>query len=211
MRKIVILANGAMPTGEEALRILRGTCSMTALVCCDGAYSKAKALGCEPDLVVGDGDSLSGEEKHILGRRLRIVSEQETNDLAKAFYASVDEYGLNSNDRVVILGASGLREDHLIGNVYRLIEFAVKIPLVEVVTDYGRFTVVSETRKYETVLGAAVSVFSPYYDAKVVSDGLEWPLKGIDLAMPWSGTLNRTTNTSFTLSSTKPVIVYEAF
>ena len=64
------------------------------VVCCDGAYVKAIALGRKPDLVVGDGDSLDDAQKAALGERFVHVAEQETNDLAKAFCVAVARFGV---------------------------------------------------------------------------------------------------------------------
>ena len=83
--KTVILANGAMPSHPVPLAIFAAA---ARVVCCDGAYAKALALGREPDLVVGDGDSLDDAQKTALGERFVLVAEQDTNDLAKAFPAS---------------------------------------------------------------------------------------------------------------------------
>lgn len=200
-----ILADGAPPTHPAARAAFDAA---SRLVCCDGAYRKARALGRLPDLVVGDGDSLSAADRAALGERFVSIAEQETNDLDKAFRTAVARFG---GAGIVILGAGGLREDHFLGNVFRLPGFARAAPDVAMVTDAGTFTVVTGARRYVCRPGEAVSVFAPDPAARATSEGLEWPLAGVSLAELWRGTLNRTTGTSFRLACDRPLLVYRPF
>lgn len=200
-----ILADGAPPTHPAARAAFDAA---SRLVCCDGAYRKARALGRLPDLVVGDGDSLSAADRATLGERFVSIAEQETNDLDKAFRTAVARFG---GAGIVILGAGGLREDHFLGNVFRLPGFARAAPDVAMVTDAGTFTVVTGARRYACRPGEAVSVFAPDPAARATSEGLEWPLDGASLAELWRGTLNRTTGTSFRLACDRPLLVYRPF
>ena len=200
-----ILADGAPPTHPAARAAFDAA---SRLVCCDGAYRKARALGRLPDLVVGDGDSLSAADRAALGERFVSIAEQETNDLDKAFRTAVARFG---GAGIVILGAGGLREDHFLGIVFRLPGFARAAPDVAMVTDAGTFTVVTGARRYACRPGEAVSVFAPDPAARATSEGLEWPLDGASLAELWRGTLNRTTGTSFRLACDRPLLVYRPF
>ncbi len=200
-----ILADGAPPTHPAARAAFDAA---SRLVCCDGAYRKARALGRLPDLVVGDGDSLSAADRAALGERFVLIAEQETNDLDKAFRTAVARFG---GAGIVILGAGGLREDHFLGNVFRLPGFARAALDVAMVTDAGTFTVVTGARRYACRPGEAVSVFAPDPAARATSEGLEWPLAGVSLAELWRGTLNRTTGTSFRLACDRPLLVYRPF
>ena len=78
----VILADGAFPAGKEALEYLN--CA-DEIICCDGAARSLVAYGLEPDKIIGDLDSLSAEFKKRFADRIEQVSEQESNDLSKAF------------------------------------------------------------------------------------------------------------------------------
>ncbi len=202
----VILVNGEPPTHPVARAAFDGA---TRLVCCDGAYQTARALGREPDLVVGDGDSLAAADKLALGDRWILIAEQDTNDLDKAFRTVVARFGVT--EEIVILGAAGLREDHFLGNLFRLPRFARRAPNVSLITNAGVFTVVQGERTYACQPNAAVSVFAPAPDTHATSTGLQWPLDGVALDELWKGTLNRATDSSFTLTTDKPLIVYQPF
>ena len=72
-----------------------------------------------PDAIVGDMDSLN---ESIAGRfhdRIFKDKDQDTNDLTKAV-AWCSERGYRD---LVILGATGKREDHTIGNISLLAEY----------------------------------------------------------------------------------------
>lgn len=203
---IAVLANGAVPCHQTPLKILADA---DMLVCCDGALSTARRLGREPDFVVGDGDSISPADRQALGDRFVHVAEQDTNDLAKAFRFTCRSTATQS--AIAILGATGLREDHALGNIFRLVDFTAEAPDTVIYTDSGTFEVLRGERTFACRPGDAVSVFAPIPDTAVTSQGLEWPLDGVSLASLWSGTLNRATGESFTLRTNRPILAYRPY
>ncbi|MBQ5911783.1 MAG: thiamine diphosphokinase, partial [Bacteroidaceae bacterium] len=56
----VILANGDYPCAPVPLQVLA---EAPFVVCCDGAANEHIARGFTPDVIIGDGDSLSEENK----------------------------------------------------------------------------------------------------------------------------------------------------
>ena len=113
--RAVVLSNGAFPTGGEALRLLR---EADLRICCDGAAHRLLAAGWQADVIIGDLDSLaSGSGGAFHGEIIR-VNDQDSNDLTKAV-RYCHEKGLK---KLTILGATGLREDHTLGNISLLAE-----------------------------------------------------------------------------------------
>jgi len=207
---IAILANGAAPRHKTPLRILT---EATVLICCDGAVSVAEAAGRKPDFAIGDGDSVAPADRLLLGERFVQVAEQDTNDLSKAFrFACSLHHAPPESLKIAVLGATGLREDHSIGNVFRLLEFTANVPHTAIFTDTGSFEAVRGERCFSCNSGEPVSVFAPVPGTAVSSLGLMWPLDGVSLADLWAGTLNRTTGRSFVLRTNgKPVLVYRPY
>ena len=178
------------------------------LVACDGAFAAARALGREPDYVVGDGDSLTPADRKVIGDRFVRVAEQDTNDLCKAFRYVRDLPRIDPVLSITLLGTTGRREDHALANIFHLLDFTEDVPDTKILTDFGTFIAVRDELTFPCRPGDAVSVFAPLPGTRVSSRGLAWPLDGADLAPLWRGTLNRTTGTAFTLRASRPVLLY---
>ena len=199
----VILANGSFPRRKCLLETLR---AVPRIVCCDGAASALLRAGLEPGLVVGDLDSLDPALKKRFGKRLVHESEQETNDLSKAFRACMAR-GWKS---IVILGAGGRREDHLLGNASLLPLFAAAGADVRMETDYGTFLPVLKSASFRRPVGTKVSIFSFHPEMPVTATGLKYPLDKLRLPFWWCGTLNETNAPEFSLAfdGRAPLLLY---
>ena len=192
----VILAAGDFPRrGGAAWRLLE---SATRVVACDGAANAyRRRFGTWPAVVVGDLDSCRLPPS--APAEVVKVDEQETNDLEKAM-ALCRARGWR---RPVVVGATGKREDHTIGNVFRALAGGV-----EIVTDTGRFVPVVGRAVLRVRKGAAVSIFAPDRATRMTSRGLAWPLDAVVFTTLSCATLNRATSAAVTLTSTKPVYAY---
>ena len=126
-------------------------------------------------------------------------ADQNTNDLEKAL-AYCAKRGWR---KPVIVGATGKREDHSLGNVFRALAYGC-----EIVTDCGRFIPICGKATFKVTKGAAVSVFSPDAKTRMTSKGLEWPLDDVRFRNLYCATLNRATSSRVTLTATKPVSVF---
>ena len=177
----VIVADGQFPRHPLPLRVLR---EAAFVCCCDGALETLLSHSLTPQAIVGDGDSLSTERKKQFADRLHIETEQEDNDLTKAT-RHCQELGLR---RIAYVGATGLREDHTIGNISLLDEYSRKMGLqVVMLTDYGYFLPVSGSCLLPTFKGQQVSVFN-LSSRRIVSQGLRWPT--YPFTSWWQGSLN---------------------
>ena len=80
---IAVLASGDFPIHRIPLQALQ---EASFIVCCDSAYRNLQASEFKDRdfVVVGDGDSLTDDEKQALGDRYIHIEEQDYNDLHKA-------------------------------------------------------------------------------------------------------------------------------
>ena len=195
MTDVVILCNGEFPRKAYPLYLLE---KADAVVCCDGAAVKfLRRFGTErmPEAVVGDMDSLPAKWREKLAPLVVHVEEQEDNDMTKAM-RYVLEHHPDVTD-IHILGATGLREDHTVGNLGLLMEYTRLFDLrdirVEMVSDHS--TAFALTGSCELHLGAGrrVSIFSPDNTLTIRSEGLAWPTDGVVFDNWWPATLNRAT------------------
>ena len=199
-----ILANGNFPIHPAPLAALR---EAERIVCCDGATVKLVATGLEPAAIVGDLDSLPENLRARFGAILHPEIGQNDNDLAKAFRFCIRQGWRN----LVILGATGLREDHTLGNLAWLADFA-RDAEVSLLTDTGSFTAVYAPTTFPSHPGQQVSIFT--FDPQTVlhAQGLRYPVDGLRLTRWWQATLNEALGESFDLSfEGGPVLVFQTY
>ncbi len=199
----VVVACGSFPQSAELLALMK---SAVAVIACDGATKNLHEHGIEPTAVVGDLDSLTDEMRLRYADRLHRVDEQETNDLSKAVrFAHTEGYR-----RLLILGATGLREDHTIGNISLLMDYAPMFHRVEMRSDYGRFIPLLRTTTLPCSPGQQISIFSMTPSGVITTEGLRWSISRRRLTAWWQGTLNEALGSEFTLtlSPSARVIVY---
>ena len=211
-KHIVILAAGDFPTHEISLKALR---EADFIVCCDSAYYQFSILNSQfsiPYVVIGDGDSLSDVDKAALGERWIHVAEQDYNDLHKAMQWATQRFSI-LNSQFSILGATGKREDHTLGNISYLVTLAEEYPGadIEMLTDYGRFVAMSGERSFASFPRQQVSIFTMTPDVPFSATGLRWPLDGFHARRWWQATLNEALGTEFTLTSSAPIILFQTY
>lgn len=197
----VILASGLFPTTERALRYLR---EADFLACCDGAANACVVAGFEPDVIVGDGDSIAPNVMECYADRVVRIAEQETNDLSKTFHHCLQ---LGRRDAFVILGATGKREDHALANLALLMDYAEEHADVMMVSDFGTFYPCCDTKRLSVNPGQEVSIWNfgaSYFSA----EGLMYPL--YDFTKLWQGTLNVATRPDIAVHAKGTFLLYVA-
>lgn len=200
----VILADGNFPVHGIPLRYLM---EARHIVCSDGSAGSLFAAGLEPEAIIGDLDSLDPGIAERFAGRLHKDSEQDTNDLTKAVRWCINK----RYKEIVILGATGKREDHTVGNISLLAEYAKEINVI-MVTDTGTITPLLKSSVVKSFPGQQVSVFSVDPETEITSAGLKYRLKDLKLKNWWVATLNEAEGESFELSfNGGPVIIYQKF
>ncbi|MFZ4395462.1 MAG: thiamine diphosphokinase, partial [Kiritimatiellia bacterium] len=199
-----ILANGTFPAHPAPLAALHAA---ERIVCCDGAAEKLVAAGLTPAAIVGDLDSLPAELHARFLDRVHRDSGLNDNDLAKAF-----RYCLQQGwRRLVILGATGQREDHTLGNLGWLADFAL-VSEVTLLTDTGVFTAVHQSAVLQSHPGQQVSLFT--FDSLTVlqAQGLRYPVENLRPTRWWQATLNEACSHEFSLCAEGgPVLVFQTY
>lgn len=196
--RTVVLAAGDFPRkGGAAWKLLAAA---KRVVACDSAADAYRRRFRKwPTVVIGDLDSFSRSNLFPFPFSLIPVPDQDTNDLEKAL-AYCAKQGWRDP---VVVGATGKREDHSLGNVFRALAYNCTI-----VTDHGRFVPVRDKATLAVTKGSAISVFAPDPKTRMTSKGLEWPLAPVRFRNLYCATLNRATSARVTLTTTKPVSVF---
>lgn len=191
-----IIAAGDFPAaGSFARKLLQRAAKK---ICCDHAADIYRdEFGMEPDCVVGDCDSIRGDFRNLIR-----IEEQETNDLAKALGVCSE----NGYCNPILFGATGKRDDHTIGNLFRAFDENLTIA-----TDYGYFFPVLNERQFRVLRGSPVSIFAFDKGTRVKSQGLAWPLDEVSFENLYCATLNKSSDTLVKLSTGKKIYVYIPF
>ncbi len=194
---VVIICDGQFPKTEYPRYLIR---SADFIICCDGALRKfmraSRAIFGEerlPDLVIGDMDTLPASFQKKYADIIIKEDEQEHNDQTKAVRWALNN--LKGIDSIHILGATGGRADHTIGNLSLLMEYTRIFDLgeitIEAVSDEGTFFPITDTTEFDCGIGRGVSIFSPDNSLRIKSEGLEYPTGEVVFDNWWKATLNR--------------------
>ena len=197
----VVLANGEYPTAPLPLQILADA---PYVVCCDGGADEYIRNGHTPNLIIGDGDSISEENRKKYGHLLHRIAEQETNDQTKAVNYLLSQ----GKRRIAIVGATGKHEAHTLGNISLLMDYMRAGADVRTYTDHGIFIPCRNTCTFTCQPGQQVSIIN-FNARKLHGLGLVYPLS--DFTNWWQGTLNECIGTEFTIEAEGEYLVFLNF
>ena len=208
-RRAVILAAGDFPRKPYPQYLLE---SADVILCCDSAAAAFRRHFGDsrmPDAVIGDMDSIADSVRQLYADRIVTVSEQDDNDLTKALTYLLDHF--TNIEEITILGATGKREDHTVGNLSLLMEYArtrgidgFSSPSVRMISDYSEAFAILDSCTFFVGQGRRISIFSPDNSLRIKSQGLEWPLDKVVWDNWWKATLNRTVADAVTLTFSHP-------
>lgn len=196
-KSVVIICDGQFPKTDYPRYLLR---MADYIICCDGALKKfmkySEGIFGEkrlPDLVIGDMDTLPASWQKKYADIIVKESEQEHNDQTKAVRWALANIADIAD--IHILGSTGGRADHTIGNLSLLMEYTRMFDLgqisIQAVTDEGTIFAVNDTVEFDCGVGRSVSIFSPDSSLRIKSEGLEYPTDDVIFDNWWKATLNK--------------------
>lgn len=207
-RTVVIICDGQFPKTDYPRYLMR---SADFTICCDGALNKylrnSRAIFGEertPDLVIGDMDTLSARMQAKYSDIIIKETEQDHNDQTKAVRWALNN--IEGISRIYIMGATGNRLDHTIGNAALLMEYTRMFDLdkkgiaIEMVSDSGTAFAVNDTVEIDCGIGRSVSIFTPDSTLNISSSGLEYPTDGVVFDNWWKATLNKASSDTVRLT-----------
>jgi thiamine pyrophosphokinase len=165
----VTLAGGG-PFGKAQLA--RAQRFAPRIVGADGGADRLLALGVEPEAVIGDFDSISAAAQARLAGRLFPIEEQITTDFDKALRSIRAPFVLG-------IGFAGARLDHSLAVLNALVRAADQRCLVLSPQDVTFLAPLQ--MRLNLPLGSRFSLF-PVAQVTGESEGLRWPLQGLDFA-----------------------------
>ena len=164
--------------GEGPGRAVLARCAREAdvSVAADSGLELALSADIEPDLIVGDMDSLSDPSllsRFPSDRVMRLPRDKDDTDTEIGLQTLLER----GADEVTIVGGGGGRMDHLLGIVSL---FRRERPPRRWLTGRDEVILVDRESRFDGWLGSTVSVFPVGERAsRMRSRGLRWPLDGL--------------------------------
>jgi len=177
--RAIIIANGQIHDSD----LHRSLAAPTDLViCADGGASNALALGLQPQVVVGDLDSLD-ESLHSRLEKMHcqfIVHPacKDETDLELALYYAI-EHGV---DEILILGALGGRIDQTLANVQLLALPELRSVKARILDGRQEISLIRDAALIEGQVGDTVSLLPLTEEVTgIYTEGLEYALENATL------------------------------
>ncbi|MCT4601065.1 MAG: thiamine diphosphokinase [Marinifilaceae bacterium] len=194
----LIICNGEFPKNNISKELIKNA---EKIICCDGAADIAIENKIIPNIIIGDGDSISEQVQKNYSNRFIHIKDQENNDLSKAV-----NYCQEQNiENIAILGLTGKRDDHTIANISLLNTYKSNIISV---TDYGMFVTCKDNSKLSTYKGQQISIIN-YNATGLDSNDLKYPI--YDFKETWQGTLNEAIKSKIEIKAKGKYLVYLNF
>ena len=173
----LIIGNGEPPSRELFATYAR---EADLILCADGGANTASAYGYAPDYIVGDLDSVGHQIKAALAADRVILVDPEGHvgtDGQKVLNHAV-ALGVT---QAVLLGFTGRRTDHLLGNLSLLKTFADRLAL-RIVDDYCDIRLIDRRIRFRAAIGQKISL-CPLDGAVegITTEGLKWSLRSESL------------------------------
>ena len=201
---IIIIANGEYPNHHIPLNVL---INAKKIIACDGAVNLLDKNKIKPNFIIGDLDSISNKLKVKYKKNIISIPSQKNNDFSKALNFAIK----NKYNKISILGASGLRDDHGIGNFFRLFEYSNSISL-KMYTNYGVFHFINKKTQFPSFKGQQISIFAIDKTIKISSNKLKYNLNRLMLSSLFSGTLNESVSDNFSINLTHgSIAIYQTY
>jgi thiamine pyrophosphokinase len=173
--RAIIIANGQVHDGDFHRSLVAPT---DVVICADGGANNALALGLQPQVVIGDLDSLDSNLQAQLEadgcQVLAHPARKDETDLELALYYAI-EHGVGD---ILILGALGGRIDQTLANVLLLALPELRYVKAKILGGRQEVSLISGEAIIEGLAGDTLSLL-PLTEkvTGIYTEGLEYPLK----------------------------------
>jgi len=205
-KRALVIANGEPPKKQLLQSLARES---GIVICADGGANTALKFGILPDVIVGDLDSIHAE---ALVKFHKVPTyedrDDESTDLEKAIaWALKQKY-----DHIVVIGASGRRIDHSVGNLGVLPKFYPDA-VIRFIDDLGELVYVGRGITFDAKRSDVISLIPLSRCEGITTQGLKYALddQALELGVR-EGTSNVVVNTPVTIKVQKGhLLLYKLF
>lgn len=160
------------------------------LICADSGANIAFQLGAQPDVIIGDFDSIKPEIlSHYQGNPDIIITpmdDQSTTDLQKALNLIPQDA-----KEIAIFGALGGRMDHVFANILLLEQYPVPMRFA-LHDEHHSIRILTEDFQFDGQIGDKIGILPIRPIDHLRYEGLQYPADTIDgpYTLGWLGTSN---------------------
>ena len=195
----VILANGIFPKHDKCLNTIKNA---KILICTDGSVNQLNSLPKKPTYIIGDLDSI--DKSKTFDCKIIHDKSQDNTDLEKAI-----EWIYSEGYRdVIILGATGMREDMSLINQFLVFKYFKKINIT-IITDHFTISCMEGEEEIDSFENQLVSLI-PENRATVSSKGLEFELDKTTITIDGKNVSNRSKKDIFKIVSSEKLLVFQS-
>jgi thiamine pyrophosphokinase len=172
---ILIFANGKLSGLEWIKPYLR---EAKVIIAANGGTRHVLAAGYQPDVVIGDMDSISrADNDQLRDSGVRIIDypvDKDETDLELALTYAFENY----DGDILIIGALGGRLDQTLANILLLADVKFARRRIEIREAHQRAWLVDKSTRIQAQVGDLVSLIPVGGDVQVAgTTGLKWPLQ----------------------------------
>ena len=195
----VLVANGEKPVSNYAKQLIK---EINLKICVDSNLSLFRELDIEPDVIIGDMDTVEINTASSKST-IVVVEDQNQTDLEKSLNYCIAENIKN----IYIIGATGERDDHNLANILIAQQYS-DILNIEIVTNYFQIFFVNGSKEILEKKYRNLSMISLIDDNKITTSGLQYNLSDEKLNSYSHGISNRIVSDKCLIKSEKKLILF---
>jgi thiamine pyrophosphokinase len=196
----VILANGEFPIHSYPLKLINNAKN---IICTDGSVNKLIKIGIKANIIIGDMDSLDISSAEIK-KNMIPDANQNNSDLEKALIYYLENF---KDEKLFIIGATGLRDDHNFTNMLLLNKFSSELS-ISLVTNYYKIIVNKGKNIYPSQPNQQISILPLKRINQISTEGLKYELREASLDSDSRGISNVALHSEFMIESSDNVFVF---
>ena len=196
----VILANGEFPIHSYPLKLINNAKN---IICTDGSVNKLIKIGIKANIIIGDMDSLDISSAEIK-KNMIPDANQNNSDLEKALIYYLENF---KKEKLFIIGATGLRDDHNFTNMLLLNKFSSELS-ISLVTNYYKIIVNKGKNIYPSQPNQQISILPLKRINQISTEGLKYELREASLDSDSRGISNIALQSEFMIESSDNVFVF---
>lgn len=125
----VLIITAYIEGDSSKVKNIAAAFSPDCTVCCDGGLNFAERFNIEPDLLIGDLDSIKQSEEEYISKHMKVLRfpvEKNESDLALALNYITEKF-IAKDIELLVLGGMGGRLDHTLSNIQSLCKTAPEL------------------------------------------------------------------------------------